>query len=43
VALRDRELAWEGCLNVRDLGGHATQDGRLCDEELTLARARLRR
>jgi protein-tyrosine phosphatase len=22
-----RELAWEGCLNVRDLGGHPTQDG----------------
>ena len=22
-----RDLAWEGCLNVRDLGGHATQDG----------------
>jgi protein tyrosine/serine phosphatase len=20
-------LAWEGCLNVRDLGGHATEDG----------------
>jgi protein tyrosine/serine phosphatase len=23
-----RELAWEGCLNVRDLGGHRTADGR---------------
>jgi protein-tyrosine phosphatase len=23
-----RELAWDGCLNVRDLGGHATMDGR---------------
>jgi len=23
----DRVLAWEGCLNVRDLGGHATEDG----------------
>ena len=22
-----RELAWEGCLNVRDLGGHPTADG----------------
>ena len=22
-----RELAWEGCLNVRDLGGHRTTDG----------------
>jgi hypothetical protein len=20
-------LAWEGCLNVRDLGGHPTEDG----------------
>jgi hypothetical protein len=28
VALRDRELAWEGCLNVRDLGGHRMRDGR---------------
>jgi protein tyrosine/serine phosphatase len=24
---RSRELAWEECLNVRDLGGHATGDG----------------
>ncbi|MFN2471579.1 MAG: tyrosine-protein phosphatase [Gaiellaceae bacterium] len=23
----ERDLAWEGCLNVRDLGGHATGDG----------------
>ena len=22
-----RRLAWDGCLNVRDLGGHATDDG----------------
>lgn len=22
-----RELVWDGCLNVRDLGGHATTDG----------------
>jgi protein-tyrosine phosphatase len=22
-----RELVWDGCLNVRDLGGHATDDG----------------
>jgi protein-tyrosine phosphatase len=27
VALHRRELAWEGCLNVRDLGGHRTEDG----------------
>jgi protein-tyrosine phosphatase len=25
--VRDRTLAWDGCLNVRDLGGHATEDG----------------
>jgi protein tyrosine/serine phosphatase len=24
---RSRELAWDGCLNVRDLGGHKTEDG----------------
>jgi protein-tyrosine phosphatase len=24
----ERTLAWDGCLNVRDLGGHATADGR---------------
>jgi protein tyrosine/serine phosphatase len=27
VALHRRELAWDGCLNVRDLGGHPTADG----------------
>jgi protein-tyrosine phosphatase len=27
VQLHQRELAWEGCLNVRDLGGHRTSDG----------------
>jgi protein-tyrosine phosphatase len=27
VELHRRELAWEGCLNVRDLGGHPTTDG----------------
>jgi protein-tyrosine phosphatase len=26
--LHKRELAWDGCLNVRDLGGHRTADGR---------------
>jgi protein-tyrosine phosphatase len=25
--LRSRDLTWEGCLNVRDLGGHQTEDG----------------
>jgi protein-tyrosine phosphatase len=25
--LRSRELIWDGCLNVRDLGGHPTEDG----------------
>jgi len=25
--LRSRDLAWDGCLNVRDLGGHRTRDG----------------
>jgi protein tyrosine/serine phosphatase len=25
--LLPRALAWEGCLNVRDLGGHRTEDG----------------
>jgi protein-tyrosine phosphatase len=25
--LRNRDLDWDGCLNVRDLGGHRTQDG----------------
>jgi protein tyrosine/serine phosphatase len=24
---RSRDLVWDGCLNVRDLGGHATADG----------------
>jgi protein-tyrosine phosphatase len=24
---RSRDLVWEGCLNVRDLGGHRTEDG----------------
>jgi protein-tyrosine phosphatase len=28
VTLHQRDLAWEGCLNVRDLGGHRTADGR---------------
>ena len=27
MTLHQRELAWEGTLNVRDLGGHATEDG----------------
>jgi protein-tyrosine phosphatase len=27
VSVRDRTLAWDGCINVRDLGGHPTQDG----------------
>jgi len=27
VARHRRDLAWEGCLNVRDLGGHPIQDG----------------
>ena len=26
--LRSRDLIWDGVLNVRDLGGHSTQDGR---------------
>jgi protein-tyrosine phosphatase len=26
VALRERHLFWDGCLNVRDLGGHPTED-----------------
>jgi protein-tyrosine phosphatase len=26
--LPPRTLAWDGCLNVRDLGGHPTEDGR---------------
>jgi protein-tyrosine phosphatase len=24
---RSRDLTWDGCLNVRDLGGHPTEDG----------------
>jgi protein-tyrosine phosphatase len=27
VKAAGRELSWEGCLNVRDLGGHPTADG----------------
>ena len=27
MTLHQRELAWEGLLNVRDLGGHVTEDG----------------
>ncbi len=27
MAIRERHLAWDGCLNVRDLGGHDTEDG----------------
>ena len=27
MTLHERELAWEGLLNVRDLGGHGTEDG----------------
>ena len=26
--MRSRDLIWDGCLNVRDLGGHPTADGR---------------
>jgi protein-tyrosine phosphatase len=25
--MHDRALAWNGCVNVRDLGGHPTEDG----------------
>lgn len=25
--MTERKLVWEGCLNVRDLGGHPTEDG----------------
>jgi protein-tyrosine phosphatase len=28
MSMHRRELAWEGCLNVRDLGGHGIEDGR---------------
>ena len=27
MALHRRDLVWDGCLNVRDLGGHATRNG----------------
>ena len=27
MTLHERDLAWEGLLNVRDLGGHRTEDG----------------
>ena len=27
MTIRPRELAWDGCLNVRDLGGLPTEDG----------------
>jgi protein tyrosine/serine phosphatase len=27
VSVRSRALVWDACLNVRDLGGHATEDG----------------
>jgi protein-tyrosine phosphatase len=27
MTVHDRELTWEGCLNVRDLGGHPTRGG----------------
>lgn len=27
MTLHERELAWEGCLNVRDLGGYTTEGG----------------
>jgi protein-tyrosine phosphatase len=25
--VQDRQLTWDGCVNVRDLGGHPTEDG----------------
>jgi protein-tyrosine phosphatase len=25
--VQERDLAWDGCVNVRDLGGHPTEDG----------------
>jgi protein-tyrosine phosphatase len=27
VPVRDRNLVWDGCANIRDLGGHPTEDG----------------
>ena len=27
VAVQERTLSWDGCLNVRDLGGHVTEGG----------------
>jgi protein-tyrosine phosphatase len=27
LSARERTLVWDGCLNVRDLGGHPTEDG----------------
>ncbi len=27
MVLHEREIAWDGCINVRDLGGHPTRDG----------------
>jgi protein tyrosine/serine phosphatase len=29
TALRERRLAWEGCLNARDIGGYTTLDGKV--------------
>lgn len=29
TAQRERRLAWEGCLNARDIGGYATLDGKV--------------
>src|SRR5438309_11715656 len=26
--MRERTLVWDGCVNVRDLGGHPAEDGR---------------
>jgi protein-tyrosine phosphatase len=26
--MQDRTLRWDGCVNIRDLGGHPTEDGR---------------
>ena len=27
MPVRDRNLVWDGCANIRDLGGHPTEDG----------------